>query len=214
MKSLLAIFTILSALMLMSCSNVEQDLSPVGPEMQKISAFDGTGTYPYLTTFNFIPIESFTIVPGNDIIEVTVGSRGWSDNLKHIYIVLEYVSKTDPSADRMVYLEKPKSSTFKLDNLETEGLKDIKVYGYEPVSDNSIQHPYFPQQSFNNIGIQWSANEKEIQILIQGPIQDTFVEITNDEGTFVTFIGVPDSKQIFIPNYGNPETTNVKLYCM
>jgi hypothetical protein len=117
----------------------------------------------------------------------------------------------------MIYLDKPISSTFKLDDFKTSGLTDVKVYGYEPVSDNAIQHPYFPQQCFNNIGIQWSTNEKEIQILIQGNneiLQDTFVEISNDEGTFVKFIGVPDSKQIFIPNYGNPGTTSVKLYCM
>ncbi len=217
MKSFLTLFTIVSALMLMSCSNVEQDLSPVGPEMQKISAPEASGTYQYLTSFNSIPVESYIVMTGEKAIEVTVGGRGWTDYIHHIYVLLEYNSQTEPSANRLVYLERPRSATFQIDGVQTTDLKDVKVYCYEPSMDKPIQYPYHPQQLFNDIAIQWSANHKEIEILIQDNIDilgDTFVEITTDENSYVLFIGMLQNSNISIPNYGDPEVINVKIYSL
>ncbi len=218
MKTLIAFFTLISAFFLMSCSNVDQDLSPVGPETEKISVPDTPPTYPYLTTFTTIPIKHFSITPGGAI-EVVVGlDEGWPDNLKHLFVMLEYVSEIYPPADRMVYLEKPRSITFQLEGFKTTGLKNVKVYGFLPAYDIKIQNPYPPQQFFNNIEVLWSANEKEIEVLILDDynrgLGDSFVEITNDEGIYVAFIDVPTNKKIFIPNYGKPEVIGVKLYSL
>ena len=218
MKTLITLFTITSAFFLMSCSNIDQDLSPVGPEIEKISAPAETGTYPYLTTFASIPVKSFAVTRGIGSIEVVVDIDEWSDNLKHIYVMLEYTVDKHPSPNRMVYLEKPSSSTFLLEGFETQGLKNVKVYGYEATNSiNEIQNPYQSQQSFNNLDTEWFANEKEIEILVQNntrALGDTFAEITNDAGIYVTFLGVPTTQKICIPNNGKPDITNVKLYSM
>ncbi|MCK5607981.1 hypothetical protein KAR91_39235 [Candidatus Pacearchaeota archaeon] len=219
MKSLIALFTITSAFFLMSCSNVDQDLSPVGPEIEKISVPDVIGTYQYLTCFNSIPVDGFTVDPGRGVIEVVVGSRGWADNLEHIYVMLEYFSEINPSPDKMVYLEKPISTTFALTGFETTGLKDVKIYGYVPATDPGVQNPYQPQQSFNDVEIQWKADHNGIGLtlldigIIIG-LEDSFVEITTTEGSFVTFIDVPTNQKIFIPYNGDSAITSVNLYCM
>jgi len=219
MKALIALFTITSAFFLMSCSNVDQDLSPIGPEIEKNSVPDATGTYPYLTTFNSISVESFTVLPGirSGEIEVVVGSRGWSDNLEHIYVMLEYLGVTNQSADKMVYLEKPSSSTFQLEGFETENLIDVKVYCYVPVTDPGIKHPYPMQQSFNDIEIQWFADHNGIELILPPTgtgLGDSFVEISSDEGSVVVFIGIPDNTEIFIPYNGDSAITSVNLYSM
>jgi len=156
MKTLIALFTITSAFFLMSCSNVDQDLSPVGPEMEKISAPDVTGTYQYLTCFTSIKVDGFNVtggIRGNEI-ERVVGQRGWSDNLEHIYVILEYYSDINPSPDKMVYLEKPASTTFKVEGFETKGLKDVKVYCYVPATDPVVKNPEKQQKTLSDLEIQ------------------------------------------------------------
>lgn len=217
MKSLIALFTITSAFFLMSCSNIDQDASPVGPETSKLSVPEATGTYPYLQSFNSIPVESFTVIPGDDAIEVVVGDEGWPEALEHIYVVLEYESETNPSADRMVYLEKPRSAAFQVEGFKITGLKAVKVYCYELFTDPGIQNPYLPLQSFNNVEMQWSANDEEIQILLYdnfGDLGDSFAEITTTDGSFTVFIDKPNNKEILIPKYAKPTTTGVKLYSL
>ncbi len=217
MKSLIALFTITSAFFLMSCSNVDQDLSPVGPEMEKISAPDVTGTYQYLTCFTSIEVDGFSAGTRGDEIEVVVGQRGWPDDLEHIYVMLEYYSDINPSPDKMVYLEKPASTTFTLKGFKTTGLKDVKVYCYVPATDPGVQSPYKPQQSFNDIEIQWFADYNGIglTLLDKGTgLGDSFVEITSTEGSFVTFIDVPTNQKIFIPYNGDLAITSVNFYSM
>jgi len=217
MKALVALFTITSAFLLMSCSNIDQDLSPVGPEIEKISSLDGTGTYSYLTSFTSIPIESFTIIPDDGVIEVEVGARGFSDALEHIYVLLEYNSITNQSVDKMVYLEKPRSIIFRLKGFETTGLMNVKVYGYETATGPRVQNPYYSLQTFNDIKMQWSANDEEIQVLLPDnnlSLGDTFAEITTTEGSFVVFLDKPENKEILIPKYAKPTTTRVKLYSL
>ncbi len=217
MKTLVALFTFTFALLLMSCSNIDQDLSPVGPDVEKISTLDVQSTYPYLTLFNSVQVESFTIIPGDDAIDIVVGGRGWADNLEHIYVMLEYAADTYPSADKMVYLEKPRSVTFRLKGFKTDGLKDVKVYCYEPFTDPGIKHPYFPLQSFNNTEMQWYSSENEIQILLYDTFRnlgDSFAQITTTEGSFVLFLDKPTIKEILIPKNAKTEVTGVKLYSM
>jgi len=215
MKSLLALFTIVSAFMLMSCSNVDQDLSPVGPETSKISAPEESGTYPYLRSFTSIPIESFNVLPITGEIEVVVGDQGWPVDLEHIYVILEYESETYPSAFKMVYLEKPRSVSFQLEGFKTSGLKDVKVYCYVLNPDEwPVQHPYPPQYTFSNYEVQWLAEELGITLILDNSIQygDTFIEIITTEGSFTTFIDIPRDLKIFIPLNGNPATKSVNLY--
>ncbi len=202
--------------MLMSCSNVDQDISPVGPEISKISVTEATGTYPYLQLFNSVPVESYTVMPGNEI-EIVVGDEGWPEALEHIYVLLEYESETHPSEEKMVYLEKPRSVTFQIDGFRTTGLKVVKVYYYALFTDPGIQNPYQPLQSFNDVEMQWSANGEEVQILLNdnfGDLGDSFVEITTTDGSFAVFVDNPNSKEILIPKYDKPVTTKVKLFSM
>lgn len=221
MKTFIAICTISIAFLLMSCSNVEQDLSPVAPEIQKISAPEGTGTFPYLTSFYSVPVKGFSALRDGEIeVEVVVGDLGWPKDVVHIYALLEYELQTVSSQNKMVFLEKPISNIFKLKGFNTVGLKNVKVYCYSPVSDILFEQPYPQQQSFNNIEIQWSANYKGIQILLSGTagdLGDSFVEITTSEGSFVTFIDEPQSEKIFIPRSGPAgliETTDVNLFSL
>jgi hypothetical protein len=216
MRTLLTLFTIVSIFTLMSCSNVDQDLSPVGPEISKISVTEATGTYPYLQLFNSCPVESYTVF-GNDVIEIVVGDEGWPEALEHIYVILEYESEIHPSAERMVYLEKPRTVTFQIEGFRTTGLKAVKVYYYALFTDPGIQNPYLPLQSFNDVEMQWSANDEEIQILLNdnfGDLGDSFAEITTTDGSFAVFVDKPNSKEILIPKYGKPVTTGVKLFSM
>jgi len=174
-------------------------------------------TITYLTIFNSIPVESFSVIAGENAIEVIVGGRGLTDNIQHIYVLLEYEDQIDPSANRLVYLEKPRSLTFQIDGVQTRLLKDVKVYCYEPSVDRPIQHPYHPQQLFNHIPTQWSANHKEIEILIQDNFDilgDTFVELITDENSHVSFIGVLENNIISIPNYVDHELTSVQIYSL
>lgn len=215
MKTLVALFTITFALFLMSCSNLDQGLSPVGPETSKISSPDAPGTYSYLTTFASIPVESFTILPGGNDIEVVVGDLGWPVDVEHIYVVLQYSSDSHPSADKMVYMEKPRAVTFNVQGFQTSGLKDVKVYCYEPVTDPGVISPFSPLQPFNDVEIQWSANDKEIQILLGDSyvkLGDSFAEINSTEGSFVVYLDNPNSKEILIPKSGKAAITSVRFY--
>ena len=221
MKSLIALSAIVSAFLLMSCSNVDQDLSTVGPETEKISVSAETGTYPYLQSFNFIPIDSYTILPGGSEIEIVVGNGGWSDDVEHIYVVLEYIGATYPSADVLVYLEKPRTVSFQLDGCETNGLQGVKVYGYEPAVDKRVISPYNPLREFDNVAVQWFDNGRGINLKIQGDTRlynDSFVEVITSQGSFVSFVDVPQSDNIFIPKSGPTpipvETISVRLFTM
>ena len=74
MKSLISILSVMFVLLLVGCSNLEQETSPVAPEMNKMVSeqMAPSTTYPFLQCFNSVPVKSFNSTKSPGTVEVII----------------------------------------------------------------------------------------------------------------------------------------------
>lgn len=206
------------AFVLSSCSNVEQDYSPVAPEINKVSSLDLTGSYNYLQTFYEIEVESFgsSIGSADDTgLHITCQEKYWPGDIQSAFIVLEYSNLFQPARDEMVVLEKPKSNVLVLPNVSAENLKSVRVYYYS--SDIGTVPQGLPDQTaLENLKVgSWSTSGQSILVYTNdwtSAWSDCFVEIQLKYKNVLVYVSTPDEKQIIVPMFGKMGVTGVKLF--
>lgn len=229
MKSIISVLSVLFVLFFIGCSNLEQETSPIAPELQKSSFKSETqnGTYKYLQCFNLIPVQSFkSSKDAGDIksvgtIEIVIAPENFPKFFKHMFVVLEYNNINRLAANNMLFIDRPKSNVFQLENVVTNELKNVKVYAYINDNDiNGINPTYDYLTSFGEMTINnWNVSEDGIEIYTddwnQG-LGDTFVEfsVSNaDYQSFVlTYIARPTNGKIVLPRFVKGLITQVKMF--
>ncbi|MGB5531064.1 MAG: hypothetical protein WBQ32_13950, partial [Ignavibacteriaceae bacterium] len=134
MKSLISILSVMFVLLLVGCSNLEQETSPVAPEMNKMVSeqMAPSTTYPFLQCFNSVPVKSFNSTKSPGTVEVIIATDKFPKIFTHMFAVLEYEDFRAPISNNMIFIGKPLTNVFELEGVQTNYLKNIKVYSYAP----------------------------------------------------------------------------------
>ena len=226
MKALISILSLLFVLLLVGCSNLDQETLPVAPELNKMVSGQilESDNYPFLQCFNSVPVQSFNITKSPGSVEVVIAPNKFPKVFKHMFAVLEYEDFAEPATNSMVFIGKPLSNVFELKGIETSFLKNIKVYAYNPENNLiDIKPPYVYLTLFAEIKItEWNDTGDELLIYIDdwnANIGDTFIEIkfnNSDPSDYgLTFIAKPTSQIITVPKtFINETVTGLKMYSL
>lgn len=225
MKALISILSVLSILLLVGCSTLEQESSPVAPEFNKLGSGTVTqeGTYSYLQCFNFVPVKSFSSTKSPGSVEVVIPLDKFPKVFMHMFAVLEYEDFKAPIKNNMIFIGKPLNNVFDLEGIQTNNLKNIKIYYYTPGNNgHGISPPYEYMTSFSELKINdWRDTGGELIIESDDwntNISDTFIELEFgdlDSGNNVlTYIAKPSEQKISIPKFSKELITGLKVYAL
>lgn len=225
MKSLISILSVLFILLLVGCSNLEQETSPVAPELNKMVSEQmvPSDTYPFLQCFNSVPVKSFNSVKSPGTIEVVIAPDKFPKVFMHMFAVLEYEDYKAPISNNLIFIGKPLTNVFELEGIETNYLKNIKVYSYMPDNNwKGINPPYGYLTSFAELKItDW--NDTGVELIIytddwNANIDDTFIEVqfANLDGTndVLTYIAKPSARKISVPKFRRETIIGLKMYAL
>ena len=223
MKQIISFLAFVSILFLVSCSDIEQDSLPVVPEFQKTTpGYQNTnGTYEYLQCFEFIPVHSVQSSTTRGSIDIIISPQLFPKHFVHMFVALEFKNSGFPLQNKMIFVGKPSSNIIKLDDVNANTLKSVKVYAYIPGIDwRSITPPYNYLESFKELTVdEWNTNSNQLFIYTQDwtpNLSDTFVELTigenGNKSQVLTYIAKPMEGKMFIPKITKERITQVKLY--
>lgn len=223
MKQIVSAFLLLFVLFLISCSNLEQESSPIAPELKK----DGTGkintdgAYDYLQCFNYIPVQSFksTTTPGT--IEIVISPDKFPKLFMHMFVALEYKEGGLPLRNNMIFVGKPNTNIIRVNGILEHTLKSVKVYAYIPNNDwKGITPPYNYLTSFEELVIdEWNISNNQILIYYgdwKPNLRDTFLELTiassSKQNYLLTYIASPSEGKVIIPKFMKEKIIQIKSY--
>ena len=223
MKSFISVLSLLFVLFFVSCSDMQQENSPIAPDFQKAGndqlVLDGT--YSYLQCFDFVPVYAIRTTKSPGTIDVVISPDKFPKYFMHMFVVLEYKNTTLPFTNKMIFVGKPKTNIIQLDNVEIKNLQSAKVYAYIPQVDwKGIQPPYNYLTIFDELVVDdWNVSDEEIVIYTddwKANLSDTFVELTlsnQDQPSFVlTYISKPDNGKVTVPKFIKETIIKVKMY--
>ena len=123
----------------------------------------------------------------------------------------------------MIFIGKPLTNVFELEGVQTNYLKNIKVYSYAPDNNwKGITPPYAYMTTFSELKItEWSDTGVELVIHTDewnSNISDSFIELqfANGDGSenVLTFIAKPSARKIAIPKFRRETITGLKMYAI
>jgi hypothetical protein len=138
MKILTTFFAAIGILFLTSCSDINQDSSPVSPysDVLEKSPLDQNFSYQYLQSFSSVAVSDYyTSKSAGIIMELETAKSPQS--LKHVYALLDYGTQLDPPTCYLVYLGNQQSSTVEIPDYSIANLKGVRLYSL-PKSDVPI----------------------------------------------------------------------------
>lgn len=223
MKRIISALSLISILFLVSCSDFEQESSPIVPEFQKTSTnYEITsGTYEYLQCFDLIPVQSIQSSTTLGSIEIVISPKIFPKYFMHMFVMLEYKDSILPLRNSMIFVGKPNSNIIRIDGVNESSLKSVKVYAYIPkVDGKGISQPYNYLTSFQELTVtEWNVSNNEILIFTQdwsSSLGDTFIELTiahpGSQNHVLTYIAKPMEGKLILPKFLKERITQVKMY--
>jgi hypothetical protein len=206
------------AFVLSSCSNVEQDYSPVSPEINKVTVQNTDGAFRYLQTFQQVGVESFGPSIGaatDEGLVVTCQSKYWPAYVQAALVVLEHSSLLQPVQDEFVIVNKPKSNVLVLPGYSVQNLTNVKVY-YYTIDFGTVPNGLPDFTPVNKMKVaSWNTTGNSIEVLSNDwttALTDCFIEVQMKSKNLMVYIAKPQNKQIVLPMFGNMGVLDVNLY--
>ena len=155
MRLFVSFISVLGILFLASCSDINQDVSPVSPDVNKVSFIQGPILgdpfyYSYLQEFEEIGVANFGNSKSNSIV-VTIDNSKAPDEIIHALVVLDYFTPTTQSQCYLVFVGKLSSPTFEIPGYTTNKLANVRVYALTSGSGTPKSKVYDPYQPFQDM---------------------------------------------------------------
>ncbi len=203
------------AFVLSSCSNVEQDYSPVSPEISKVSNSSDASAYNYLETFYQAKVESFGTIDLLNDLTINCQSKNWPNHLRFAFVILEYNGNLNSPHNVMVVVNNLESNVIKLPGYTSSNLRNVKVY--YPLNAVIIPEPGLSDfTSLDEMKVDyWEANKKAIVLSTtdwKSNLTDAFIEIQMKYQNVLVYVSKPEQKEIILPMFGDKGVYNVNLF--
>ena len=215
MKSLVLFFAISVSMILTSCSQLDEQTSPLGPTMNKQSKNSPTQPYTYLATFPELNSVKWSL-SNNDDGNVVVSFISPVKNYSHLFCIVSYADIFEPALPNyeLYFVGKPKSNEFNFQVPANKVISNIRVYVVYNYGGSRL--PYADMQKFNSVPVnQWYAKGETISVDAANDInfnEHLFVRIESLSGSFLVFVGKPASSNFDIPKYGDMNVERLDLY--
>ena len=220
MKSFAAVIALFFVtFVLSSCSDVNQDYSPVSPKINKVSVSEYDGAFQYLQTFEEIPVVSFSSPSvgqqGNLGLIINCESKYWPSNVLSVFVVLAHYNIFDPAFDELVVINNPESNVLSIPNASDKNLKSVRVFYF--VEDIGIVPQGLPDySSLEKLHINsWNTSGKSIEVYSndwKSSTSNCFLELQMKDKNILVYISKPEYKQFTVPKFGDKSITDIKLF--
>ncbi len=223
MKRIITALLLTSVLFLVSCSDFEQESSPIAPEFQKVSSGNQIteGAYQYLQCLEFIPVQYFASTKTPGTVDIVISPDLFPKFFLHMYVVLEYKNIGLALSNKMIFVGKPNSNIIQLNGVHERSLTGVKVYVYVPGNHwQGISPPYNYLTSFEELTVnEWTVSNNQILIFSKDwnpNLSDTFIEFTfadkSRQNHVLTYIANPTAGKITLPKFMKDEITQIRMY--
>ncbi len=208
MRTFISFIAVIGIFFLASCSDLNQDISPVAPEINKVSE-QTTGPilgdpyyYSYLQDFVEIKVTSFGNSKSNTI-SVTIDNSKAPGEIIHAFAVLDYFSPTVTGQCYLVFVGKLNSSTFEIPGYSADKLANVRIYALTSGNGRPKSKVYDQYQSFQDMLISnFDIVGRDMKIVTSSwseNLLDAFVEISSGGSRKLVYIEKPESSAFSIP---------------
>jgi len=217
MKLITTLLAVIGIIFFTSCSDVNQDFSPVSPGIEKqngpgpISPF----IYDYMQEFIELNVEEFSSTKANAVVIHLQGVKATSEII-HAFAILEYNSPMTPGTSALVFLGKPSSTTIEIPNFSSENLTGVRVYALKSASGVPISGTYEDYQPFEQLNVS-NLEVASTYIKVTTPdwssdLKESFAELKFKSGNKLVFLERPSSGEFSIPVQDTYHFTDIKLF--
>lgn len=227
MKNMVLIFAVSLSMILASCSQLDQESSPVTPQFNKQSDPYNLNSYPYEYLKAFPEIEYVKWEESiSDAQWVIVTLSKPVQEFHHIFCEIIYTSSNETvENDReLIFAGKPDNLKFAVPKSLNEKISEVNIYAvYNYPSANEIivnnemyPFPYKERQQFKPVEVySWDTSENTISVNASNDISSTehvFAKINSKDGNKLVFIAQPESEFFDIPQYGDTGVLDIDLF--
>jgi len=221
MKHLFFLFAISLPLLLIGCSQDEQEIMPFSPKVDEpIHHTDKTSAsfnYPFALYQTFPEMKGVKVEWSNNAkgLVITVSSPVKSAGQSQLFAVVEFAD-VDPAMDavQMVYLGSSSKRTYLIRGIKNRIVTSVKIYLYNTDLQDK-PGPYPESQLFNGIGIKgWAAADDRVKVSSEkfpARLSHLYAELQAAEGNIVVFLGKPSHEDFDFPKSRRLNVTNVRL---
>ncbi|QQS36674.1 MAG: hypothetical protein IPM56_01580 [Ignavibacteriales bacterium] len=207
-------FVFVAALMLTSCSSLDQE-NPTTVQMQKSSVTTFVYPYAFMTEFQSVPVKDYFTF--NDAIRVTV--PGVPFKVEQMFALIEYLPSPDMdySVSTLLFLGNPNAVEFTIPVLGDKNIVNVEVFALPQrnIPDLVTNFPYDFCQDFDKLNVNnWSASGKNIKISCDDAenVNELFAEIFYKAGKVIVYLGQPENTTFEIPAFGDMGVTSINLF--
>jgi hypothetical protein len=227
MKTTLFFLAFSFAVLLTSCSQVDQESSPLSPQINKNINQSGLTSFPYKYLSEFPELETVKWEESlSDDQWVIVTLKKQSTEFHHIFCEVIYTDFTeaDKKSSELFFAGKPEKLKFVFSKPSDKSISGIRVYGvYNYPTANDIQYnnevyqfPYNYWQIFNSVTVNsWTVKENTVSVNASNELnycEYIFAQINSKEGNKLVFAARPSSEFFDIPKYGDTGIEELNLY--
>ncbi|RPI74424.1 MAG: hypothetical protein EHM47_03600 [Ignavibacteriales bacterium] len=227
MKTSILLFALSVTLILTSCSQLEEESSPVTPSMNKYAEGSDINVFPYeyLATFQEVEYVKWEESLSDDQWVIVTMSKQKKE-FHHIFCEIVYTDRNEPVAkDRELFFAgNPDNLKFAVPKPLDKTISEVNLYAvYNYPTANELpgynefpNFPYNDRQKFPSIGVDsWMTKEKIISVDAAEDVynnEHVFVQIDSKEGKMLVFMAKPSFEIFEIPKYGDLGINEVNIY--
>jgi hypothetical protein len=216
MKRLFVLFAISLPLILGGCSNTEQDISPLSPQVDKGAQ---RIYYPYKIHQTFPELAGAEVVWENAakglLISVKLSTEIRFPN--QLFGVINFVDRDRAgNSAQMVFLGEASQRSYLISGINDRIVGSVKIYYLVNYNEDILPFPYAAFQLFSAIGVKaWKSTENMVKVSSEKfhvRLNHLFAEVNSDEGNNLIFLGKPYSEVFTFPKSVKQNVTNVRLF--
>lgn len=228
MKTSILFFVISVSLIITSCSQLDQETSPIGPQINKTSETLNTPTifpYTYLSSFPELNSVKWGHVSNDDGLVYVKFSKPVKDfNQIFCEIIYSDINETTSLKSELYFAGIPLNNEFSFAVSEGKIISDINlyaVYSYLQLEDilpanERPKLPYNIWQEFNSITVnEWEAKGETIFVNASDELinnQHVYAKIVSKQGSILVVLGKPSTSTFDIPKYGDLNIEDLDLF--
>jgi len=218
MRILFSLISVLGILFLASCSDNNQDFSPVSPDTAKLNFGPGPAhqfIYDYMQEFSDFQVESYDNSKSSSIV-IRLQDTKAPDEIVQAFALLDYSSPLTAGECNLIYIGKPNSTTIEIPGENASHLTDVKVFALTNSNGKMVTSSYDQFQHFQEMLIShYGIDNNKIKISTpswNNNLVVAFLEITTKAGSKLYYLQKPASQDFSVPLNVEGQILGVKLF--
>jgi|GEM_PF-4125226 len=218
MKKTFLLFVFSASLILTSCSQLEQENSPVAPTINKHVDPANIINYPYEYLAAFPEIQYVKWEESVSDAQWVIVTMDKSLKFHHLYCEIIYSSENEPIYEKreLIFAGKPETNKFAVSKTYSDKIKEVNVYAVLNFGNSDKPLPYNVGEKLNPVRVHsWNVQGDVVSVSTSEEIytkSHVYARINSNSGNMLVFVGNPSAETFDIPEYGDLGINDVDLY--